>query len=171
MIDTSRGYEENLIGAKGIAYFMIGLLILILVTSLLMWILQSVLEQAAQEDDSQNANPIVLSDRDQLPAEPRLQAAPGFGVNGPGGFVNLELRPPQAEYRELHKIWVNEWRDGMKDPKTGTVVTMPIEQAKEALLQKNLKAASGPDAERGAAESVKHLSDASAGRMASLTER
>ena len=47
-------------------------------------------------------NPLAMSDREQLPPEPRLQMAPGFGVDTEKGRVNLELSYPQSEYRTLH---------------------------------------------------------------------
>ena len=42
----------------------------------------------------------------------------------------LELREPQAEWRELRKIWEKGWKEGYKDQKTGTIVALPIDEAK-----------------------------------------
>lgn len=163
-------YEENEIGMKGIAYFGVGLFILIVVTFGLMWALLGVLEdQAAAEKKSDN--PMAMTDKERLPAEPRLQLAPGFGVDGPNGHVNLELHAPQAEYWELEKIWKKEWAEGMKDPKTGAISSMPIDKAKELVLAQGLKAKSGPDAEKLYTDSKLRFSDASSGRVATDRRR
>ncbi|NOT48101.1 MAG: hypothetical protein HOP17_10190 [Acidobacteria bacterium] len=169
-VDFEKPYEQNLIGLKGILYFGLGLLLLIVITFGLMWAFLGVLEEYAK-DEKQSNNPIPLSEKEKLPPEPRLQAAPGFKVDGPNGPVNLELKAPQAEYRELRKQWESVWEEGQKDARTGTIITMPIDKAKELVMEKNLKAKSGPEAEKAAKEPSMFLSDASAGRVASLRRR
>ncbi|HCA59973.1 MAG TPA: hypothetical protein DEP46_18565, partial [Blastocatellia bacterium] len=101
-----------------------------------------------------------------LPPEPRLQGAPGFGVDGPNGRVNLELTVPQSEYWELEKQWKVLWKEGAKHPETGAVISMPIEKAKEVVLSSGLKAKQGPEAEKLVEKSRRYLTDASAGRIA-----
>ena len=71
------------------------LLMLILITFGLMWALLGVFEDQAKVDKASN-NPMAESEKERLPAEPRLQAAPGFGVDSPNGWVNMELVAPQA---------------------------------------------------------------------------
>ena len=99
--ELSKPYEQNVIGFGGIVKFAIGLLLLIIVTFALMLLLNRVLEDNKQQEWNASKNPMVMSDRERLPPEPRLQTAPGFGVDSPNGRVNLELNVPQAEYREL----------------------------------------------------------------------
>jgi hypothetical protein len=169
-VDFEKPYEQNVIGLKGIVYFGIGLLLLIVITFGLMWAFKGVLEQDAKETKS-SANPLAMGEREKLPPEPRLQAAPGFGVESDNGRVNLELRAPQAEYRELRQQWETAWKEGRKDVKTGTIIAMPVDEAKELLLQKTLKAKSGPEAEKTAQNSRMYVSDASAGRVADLKRR
>ncbi len=169
-VDFEQPYEQNLIGLKGIIYFGIGLFVLIVVTFALMWALYGVLEEDAKNKKA-STNPIPLTEKERLPPEPRLQGAPGFGVDSQNGRVNLELRAPQAEYWELEKQWKVQWEEGQKDPKTGTVVTMPIDKAKELVLERNMKAKSGAEAEKAAKEPTMFISDASSGRMASLRRR
>jgi hypothetical protein len=164
------GYERNDIQVKGIVYFTIGLAALVVITFGLMWALYGVLEQDSA-DRQGPANPMQLSDRYRLPPEPRLQAAPGFGVEGPNGRVNLELTAPQSEYWELEKQWKETWEKGTKHPETGTVISLPIEEAKQMVLQQNLKARSGPDAENLATESRRYYTDASSGRLAAEIKR
>lgn len=141
-VDYNKAYEINIIGLRGVIYFAVGLVILIVVTFGLMLILLNLVEDNADTKDRQNVNPMTenLKASDRLPPEPRLQAAPGFGVDSPNGRVNLELKAPQSEYNELHKIWEKQLNEGQKDSKTGTVVSLPIEEAKKKLVERNDKA-------------------------------
>jgi hypothetical protein len=169
-VDFEQPYEQNIIGLKGIVYFGIGLFILIVITFGLMWALLGVLEDQAKEE-KRSDNPMAMSDKERLPPEPRIQAAPGFGVDGPNGRVNLELMAPQSEWWELEKQYKEVWKNGMKDPKTGAVAMLPIDEAKNRFLARGVKAKSGPDAERVATESKLYVSDASSGREQTVRRR
>jgi hypothetical protein len=169
-VDFEKPYEQNVIGLKGIIYFGVGLLLLIVITFALMWAFNGVLEENAQETKRSN-NPMALSDREALPPEPRLQAAPGFGVDSQNGRVNLELMAPQSEYIELKRQWEAAWKNGVKDARTGTVVSLPIDQAKQMVLQRNLKARTGPEAEQAARGAQMVLNDSSSGRLATVRRR
>ncbi len=168
--DLNRPYEENDIQLKGIFGFAIGLFLLIVITFALMWSFLNVLEDYTKENAGP-ANPMAMSEIDRLPPEPRLQLAPGFGVESESGRVNLELREPQAEYRELYKQWEEIWENGQRDEKTGVVTSMPIEQAKEKLLSQNVKAKTNPEAEKNLEASKSYISDSSGGRGLSETRR
>ncbi len=168
--DLNKAYEENEIGLKGIFSFAVGLFLLIVITFGLMWALLNVLKDYNKENAGP-ANPMVMNEKERLPAEPRLQAAPGFGVESEKGWVNLELGPPQAEYRELYKQWLVLWEHGKKDAKTGTVTVMPIDEAKEKFLSQNVKAKSGAEAEALLKSSHAFISESSAGRLASEKRR
>ena len=165
-VDFDKPYERNIIGLRGIIYFGIGLFLLIVVTFGLMWFLQNVMEERAAEADRRESNPMMMNDTERLPPEPRLQAAPGFGVDSKGGRVNLELQRPQAEYEVLREQWNEVWKNGQKAD-NGAVVTLPIEQAKERLLQQNVKAATGEQGEKALNEARTMISDASSGRQRS----
>lgn len=165
-VDYERGYETNLIGLRGIIYFGVGLFLLIVITFGLMYFLQNVMEDNARDTKDKDKNPMMLSEKDRLPPEPRLQSAPGFGVDSKDGFVNLELRAPQAEYWELEKQWADEWKNGQKDAKTGTVITLPIEEAKQKFLQSNVKTRAGEQSQKSLDESRAIVSYSSAGRTA-----
>lgn len=171
LIDLNKAYEENEIGIKGILGFGIGLLLLILITFGLMWALLFKLTQFHTEEQEANRNPMALGEMQKLPPEPRLQLAPGFGVDGAKGRVNLELAPPAAEYHALRDEWKDILEHGRKDERTGTTVIMPIDEAKEKLLEESVKAKSGPDAEKYWEDSRTYFTDQSAGRMASERRR
>ena len=170
-VDFEQPYEQNIIGLKGVVYFGVGLLLLIIITFGLMWALLNVFEDQKKEEMKKEANPMALKDLERLAPEPRLQTAPGFGVESEHGRVNLELRAPQAEYWELKKQWQDVWEHGRKDPTTGAVTALPIEVSIEKFLEKSVKAKSGPEAEKAAAASKMYYSDASSGRRASDKRR
>lgn len=168
--DFDKAYEENDVRLKGIIYFTIGLVALIVVTFFLMWFFLGTMRDFSKETQGPRS-PMAMNERDRLPPEPRLQAAPGFGVESPNGRINLELRAPQSEYWELQKQW-NEIREkGQKDPATGAVIMLSVEEAKKKFLEEKAKAKSGEEAEKLYDESRKYYSDASSGRMASETRR
>lgn len=164
--DLNKPYEENEIGLKGILWFGVGLFLLIVITFGLMWALLNVLKDY-HRDNAGPVNPLAMNEKERLPPVPRLQAAPGFGIDSENGRVNLELLGPQAEYRELHKQWIQLWDHGSKDAKSGTVISLPIEEAKEKLLSQGVKAKTGPEADAGYQAARSFVSDSSSGRMAS----
>ena len=169
-VDLNIPYEQNEIQLKGILGFAIGLFLLIVVTFGLMWAFLNVLEDVSKENAGP-VNPMAQTERERLPPEPRIQGAPGFGVQSDTGWVNMELGAPQAEYRELHRQWLELWEKGHKDSKTGVVTAMPIDTAKERLLSQNIKAKSGADADAIYAKSKMVISESSSGRIASETRR
>lgn len=168
-VDFDKPYEQNIIGLKGIIYFGVGLFLLCVITFGLMALLLNVLKQQSDEAGEKSRNPMQLSEIERLPPEPRLQAAPGFGIDGPNGRINLELKAPQSEYWELEKIWRNELENGQRDPKTNTVITLPIEEAKKKFLEQNVKAAQ--DGQKALDEAHAVISDSSGGRVASEKRR
>lgn len=169
VIDPNATYEKNAIQLGGIFWFTLGMAVLSILSFALMWVFMGQLEEGKAAQDKQNASPMSMDSKDKLPPEPRLQAAPGFGVDGPNGRVNLELMAPQSEYRSLQKQWDEQLKSGQKDPKTGTVITMPIEEAKKKLLEQGVKTSEGVDKALEEANSV--VSYSSAGRKASDKRR
>ncbi len=169
-VDYDRTYETNIIGLRGIVIFAVGLFLLIVVTFGLMLVLQNVMEdQAAETKDTKS--PMMMNERENLPPEPRLQVAPGFGMDSEQGRVNMELKAPQSEYREMERQWEKLWAEGQKDQKTGTVVTMPIDEAKRKFLEENMKTLSGEQVEKSMDESRSIVSYSSAGRTATDKRR
>ena len=164
-VNYDKTYETNIIGMRGIIYFAIGLFLLIVVSFGLMWALQNVMEGQAKETKDEK-NPLMMSDVERLPPEPRLQAAPGFGIDSEQGRVNLELKAPQSEYRELEDQWKKLEAEGQKDPHTGTVVSLPVEEGKKKLLEESAKTNKNQGAENVLTESRTIVSQSSSGRTA-----
>ena len=169
-VNFDRTYETNIIGVRGIVYFGVGLFLLIVITFGLMYFLLNVMaDQAAETKDVKG--PMAMSPQENLPPEPRLQAAPGYRVESEKGFVNLELKAPQSEYRELRDQWEKLWKDGQKDAKTGRVVTLGIEEAKNKMLQANLPTRAGEETQKALDEAQRFVSDSSAGRTSNNKRR
>jgi hypothetical protein len=167
-VDFEQPYEQNVVGLKGVVYFGVGLVLLIIITFALMWALLNVLKENSIPEKG-TSGPMAQSEIERLPPEPRLQAAPGFGVEAQDGRVNMELKAPQSEYRELRKQWAETWEHGAKDAKTGAISSMPIDAAKEKFLEQAVKARSGQEAEQQTLRSKMYFTDSSSGRRA--TER
>lgn len=127
-------HEASDVDVRSIIRFVAGLFVLTVVSFVLMKLLYNVLEDRAAKADPP-PRPMALTEKERLPPEPRLQAAPGFGVvMGEGKEpINLQLREPQAEYNELSKIW-KKVLDGEADPRTGKV-SMPIEEAMKRVVE------------------------------------
>src|SRR2546423_85055 len=156
-------YEENEVRLKGIIYFGVGLAALIVVTFALMWALINVLRDYRMEN-AEAPNPLAMTDKERLPPEPRLQEAPGFGIDTQKGRINLELSYPASEYKAFHNEWLRLWELGEKDEKTGAISVLPIDQAKEKVLQSNLKVKAGVDPDM-LLKSRMYYTDASSGRV------
>lgn len=169
-VTFEKGYEQNVLGLRGIVYFGIGLLLLIVITFALMWALLKVFA----DDNAKSAGPtppLMLNERERLPPEPRLQLAPGWGVETANGPVNLELAQPGAEYTVLHQQWEDEWKNGVRDPKTGVTSMLPIDEAKQKFLEQNVKARSDDHSRQELDKSRLFFTDASSGRVASEKRR
>ena len=139
-------HEASDVDVGTIVKFVVGLFFLTVITFVLMKLLYNVLESRATSNDPK-PRPMALTEQERLPPEPRLQAAPGFGVNlNDGKAINLQLREPQAEYNELRKIW-DGVLEGKPDPRTGKT-SMPIEEAKRRVLEDgSLKSRPAPDSQ------------------------
>jgi hypothetical protein len=126
-------HEKSDVDIRSIILFAGGLLVFGVIVHILMSLMFSYMEKRATKEDPPQRH-MALPDKERLPPEPRLQAAPGFGINlGKGKQpIKLELREPQAEYNEMSKIWQQEL-EGKPDPRTG-LVSMPIEEAKQKVI-------------------------------------
>lgn len=173
-VDFDKPYEQNLIGLRGVVYFAVGLFLLIVITFGLMAFLLNVLEDQAIQADNVDRNPMQLSEKDRLPSGPRLQSAPGYGVETEKGFVNLELKHPQAEWEIIQEEYKKIWKDGHKG-NDQTYTVLPVDEAKKRYLEQSAaKPAASPSSAPNQnifEESKKFVSDSNAGRIASEVRR
>ena len=98
-------HESSDVNIGGILKFVVGLTIFGIIVQVLTWGMFRFFnaEEATKEPKQ---GPMAMTKEERLPPEPRLQAAPGFGVKLVNGqWVTLEKREPQAEYRVLREQW------------------------------------------------------------------
>jgi hypothetical protein len=160
--DRADPYEKDRLELRGILFFLAGLVLLCGVTFVLMYALESGMEAQAKAEDVVSPMGYTQQERAEgknLPPEPRLQGAPGFKVETETDAepLNLELREPQAEYRALLRSWEKTWKDGRKDPKTGAVITLPMEQAKQKVLQENQIKTAAPEQTQRALQEIQQI--------------
>jgi hypothetical protein len=125
-------HEASDVSVRGVGTFVLVLTIATIAVSIGMWILFRYFN--AQEAKEPGPGPMALSQAERLPPEPRLQAAPGFEVTLENGEkVDLENKPPQAEYRVLKEEWEKELHGGLKD-QNGNQIAIPINQAIEQVV-------------------------------------
>lgn len=125
-------HEASDVSVAGVATFVAVLTVTTIVISIGMWILFRYFD--AQAAKQRRPGPMALSQSERLPPEPRLQAAPGFEVTlEDGQQVNLQNKPPQAEYRVLREEWEQALRGQLKD-QSGNSVAIPIDQAMDQVI-------------------------------------
>ena len=131
-------HERGEVHIRGIVIFVIALTVMTAGVYLLMLLMFNVMnQQEASKEQEKRQSPMTLSEKDRLPPEPRLQAAPGFGVvDAKGARVDLSLQAPQDEYETVRKQWNDILREGPKD-KSGKAVGLPIEEGLKKVLEGN----------------------------------
>lgn len=127
-------YEHSDVSVGGILKFIIGLLVMAAAVCLLMWVMFRALNSQEAKNDPPTA-PMALSEKERLPPEPRLQAAPGYSVEG----RNLELKEPGAELKVVQEKWKDVLEKGPVDEQ-GQRYGMPIEEAKKKIVEQGLPA-------------------------------
>lgn len=127
-------YEHSDVSIGGILKFIIGLLVMGAAVHLLMWGMFVALDRQEKKNDPE-PRPMALKDKERLPPEPRLQAAPGYSVEG----RNLELKEPEAELKVVQEKWKDVLEKGPVD-KDGKRYGMPIEEAKKKIVEQGLPA-------------------------------
>jgi hypothetical protein len=145
-------HERSDVNVKSIIIFAVGLAVLTGVVLLLMSLMYNVLDAREREQEGERP-PMALTENEHMPPEPRLQAAPGFGVDvdknqrtkleeqgyivDENGRVNLSLREPQAEMKVVRQRWNEELEGKQPDRQTGQQ-RMPINQAMQLLIQQGV---------------------------------
>lgn len=179
-------HEESDVNVKAILQFVGGLLFFGIIVCVLMLLLFKFFEAREARMETQNpAGPMAFKENEKLPPEPRLQVAPGFGVqvekseqaanaeeikkignyDEKTGRVSLELNKPQAEMEVLNQLWKEQIEKGTRDPNSGAVVGLPIEEAKKRLVEENLPARAPKPGQKDGAQGQDVPSYESSGRM------
>ena len=133
-------HERSDVSVLGVVMFCVVLGISIAIVSFGVWIMFRYFN--AEEAKAPPPGPMALSSSERLPPEPRLQAAPGFGVTlDDGQRVGLQADgpragAPQAEYHVVREQWEKELHGELKD-KSGNPVSIPIDQAMKLVVTGN----------------------------------
>lgn len=170
-------HEASDVNIGGILKFVVGLTIFGIIVSVLMWGTFRFLN--SQEDQKEpKPGPMAMNKDERLPPEPRLQAAPGFGVKAEdGNWMSLENKEPQAEYRVLREQWDRklDCKGPAKDEhstaqaadhgkgaggESHTTPCVPIEEAIQKLIEKGL-----PSRTTSVGEDIALPTAASSGRV------
>ena len=120
-------HETSDIDVGGVLTFVVALTILMIVVFIgTVFLFNRFKGQAAKEV---KPGPMALSQQERLPPEPRLQAAPGFGITlEDGSRVGLQTKAPQAEFQTLNEQWEKELNGEVKDA-SGNPRTIRINDA------------------------------------------
>ena len=146
-IDVTHEVSDVYVG--GVARFVVGLFILIVVSFVLMWAMFRLLQSRSLATDKPRS-PMALSEKDpqRLPPEPRLQGAPGFSADldksagakpetrreASAGTEGPAPKDPMWEIRVVRDQWNDVLKNGPVD-QNGQRYGMPIEQAKQEVLK------------------------------------
>lgn len=128
-------HEPSDVSVKGVGGFVVALTVATIIVAVGLWFLFNFFNaESAKERPPGPMSLRSLPEEQRLPPAPRLQGQKGFEVTlEDGKKVDLSLREPQAEFRELHRQWLSILDSGMKD-QSGNVVGMPIDQAIDKVL-------------------------------------
>ena len=152
-------HEQSDVQVGGITKFIVGLLILGIVTHLGLWGMFLVFQKSATRQEQQrHRSPLAMSGEERLPAEPRLQSAPGFGESlektkheqeteersQTAGESFPRPKNPLWEIKALREQWNDVLEHGPTD-QNGQRYGMPIEQAKEEALKQLTERAQSAD--------------------------
>jgi hypothetical protein len=142
-------HEKSDVQVGSISKFVIGLLALTIVTHIALWGMFRMLQNyETQKEQQVHRSPLAPSFEERLPAEPRLQSAPGFAESlektkaqghteekSQTSAVGYEKpKGPLWEIDALREQWNQVLEHGPKD-EHGQPFGMPIERAKEEALK------------------------------------
>jgi hypothetical protein len=144
-------HEESDVAVGPIAKFVFGLFVMCIVVSLLMWLLFNFFERRAQQAELPTS-PLARQGAEALPPDPRLQAAPGFGVTlADGQRVDLSLKEPQAEYKVVREMWERDLTTYAWEDEAAGTVREPIEAAMARYLRRQQQQQTGAPGQAPAA--------------------
>jgi hypothetical protein len=158
-------HEESDVNVKAVATFIVGLLVLIVVSIILMKLLYNFYEERTAAAESETAaSALAAQEFNRVPPEPRLQGAQQWGVTlSNGQFVDLSLKGPASERVYLNQDWQQQLQGGRVDPKTGNT-SIPIDEAMKQVLAQGLPARTEPGSQTQARNGDRLPSDSNSGR-------
>ena len=127
-------HEISDVNTRGILWFVLFLAGLIVISLFLLRGMYNLFESWARAAEGER--PVMArSPEERLPPEPRLQAAPGYRVEG----ESLELKEPQAELKVVRQKWKEELEGyGIVDPDQ-KIARIPIDEAIKTVAREGIK--------------------------------
>jgi hypothetical protein len=137
--DAEPGHEESSIKLRAIIWFIVWLTLGVVFIGWLMVALFRSFEGREEKSELESRPSPFAAERPKLPPQPRLQLAPGSEEQiDRRERPNLKLQHPLQEMTELKKEWEEQLTTyGWVDEQRGTV-RIPINDAKQLLLQRGL---------------------------------
>jgi hypothetical protein len=127
-------HEASDINVRAVLMFVVVLTVTTVAVSIGMWLLFKFFNVQEAKQERARGPMAVTAKEERLPPKPRLQAAPGFGAEIPGGQTEgLQLKPPQAEYQVLKKYWEQALNGQLKD-QSGNPIGVPIKDAMQQIV-------------------------------------
>lgn len=166
-------HETSDVNVGGILKFVVALTIFGIIVNVLMWGMFRVFN--AQETKKEPPKgPMAMTEKERLPPEPRLQAAPGFGVKlANGEWVPLDTKEPEAEYKVLREQWERQLYCRGSEAKHADELArlnsgcLPIDAAIEQLFQGGGLPVRSP-ADSGNSSEISLPTAASSGRVTGM---
>lgn len=127
-------HEVSDVNTRGILWFVLFLAALIVLALVLLRGMYYMFESWARAAEGERP-PMARTAEERLPPEPRLQAAPGYQVEG----QSLELKEPQAEWKVVRNKWEEELNGyGIVD-RDQQIGRIPIKEAMATIAREGIK--------------------------------
>lgn len=148
-------HEHTDVPVTPVLWFIGGLVVFAVVMHLAMWATFEFFEEREKAAERQSS-PLARTATERLPPHPRLQLAPGFGVEREdgSGFIDLsyvagktgKVPAPQSEYWTVRDQWQRELEHfGWADQQAGTA-RLPISEAMRRYAEQQAAKAAGQPA-------------------------
>ena len=141
-------HETSDVNVPALLKFVLALTIMTAIVYVLMLFLFSFFN-TQEINNEPPAGPMAM--REQLPPEPRLQAAPGFAADLSKSVGDADSKKPRDPLWEIHVLrqqWERDLQDGAKD-QSGRTLGMPIKDAMEKFVAEQSAKASANKAAQG----------------------
>lgn len=128
-------HETSDVNVPALLKFVLALTIMTVVVYFLMLFLFNVLNKQEARNEPP-AGPMAMTEKESLPPEPRLQAAPGFAEDLTKAVADPHPEAPKNplwEIRVLREQWERTLKEGLKD-QSGKPVGIPIEEAMQKVV-------------------------------------
>jgi hypothetical protein len=127
-------HEVSDVNTRGILWFVLALALIIAIALVFLRGMFNLFESWTRTAEGERP-PMARTEKERLPPEPRLQAAPGFSAEG----QSLELKEPQAEWKVVRRKWQEDLDSyGIVD-RDNNIARIPINEAIKIVAAKGIQ--------------------------------